>query len=79
MAYSYVWQERRDRLARYQAMEREVTDPLAAGLLHDIVSELEDDLNEQVDAEAHLTRDVALEPRTVEFHGRKVEEKSRSE
>ena len=74
MANSYLWQERRDRLARYQAMEREVTDPLAAGLLHDIVSELEDDLNEQVDAEAQLIlmRDFALEPGTIEFHGRSV-------
>ena len=74
MTESYVWQERRDQLARYQAMEREVTDPLAAGLLHDIVSELEDDLNEQVDAEAQLIlmRDFALEPGTIEFHGRAV-------
>lgn len=74
MADSYSWQERRDRLARYQAMEREVTDPLAAGLLHDIVSELEDDLNEQVDAEAQLIlmRDFALEPGTIEFHGRTI-------
>jgi HD superfamily phosphodiesterase len=69
MVDRYVWQERRDRLARYQAMEREVTDPLAAGLLHDIVSELEGDLNEQVDAEAQLIlmRDLALEPGTIEF------------
>ena len=74
MADSYVWQDRRDRLARYQAMEREVTDPLAVGLLHDIVSELEGDLNEQVDAEAQLIlmRDLALEPGTIEFHGRTV-------
>ncbi len=74
MADSYAWQERRDRLARYQAMEREVTDPLAAGLLHDIVSELQDDLNEQVGAEAQLVlmRDFALEPGTIEFHGRTV-------
>ena len=74
MADSYVWQERRDRLARYQAMEREVTDPLAAGLLHDIVSELEGDLNEEIDAEAQriLMRDFASEPGTIEFHGRTV-------
>ena len=74
MVDRYVWQERRDRLARYQAMEREVTDPLAAGLLHDIVSELEGDLNEQVDTEAQLIlmREVALEPGTIEFHGRTV-------
>jgi hypothetical protein len=74
MADSHSWQDCRDRLARYQAMQREVTDPLAAGLLHDIVSELEDDLNEQVDAEAQLIlmRDFALEPGTIEFHGRTV-------
>jgi hypothetical protein len=79
MADSYAWQDCswqdcRDRLARYQAMEREVTDPLAAGLLHEIVSELEDDLNDQVDAEAQLIlmRDFALEPGTIEFHGRKI-------
>ncbi len=74
MADSYVWQERRDRLARYQAMEREVTDPLAAGLLHVIVSELEGDLNEQADVEAQLLlmRDFALEPGTIEFHGHTI-------
>ena len=74
MADSYVWQELRDRLARYKAMEREVTDPLAAGLLHDIVSELEWDLSEQVDAEAQLIlmRELALEAGTIEFHGRTV-------
>ncbi len=74
MTDSYVWEERRDQLARYQAMEREVNDPLAAGLLHDIVSELEHDLSEQLDAEAQLIlmRDLALEPGTIEFHGRTV-------
>jgi len=74
MADSHVWQERRDRLARYQAMEREATDPLAVGLMHDIVSELEADLNEQADQEAQLIlmRDFALEPGTIEFHGRTV-------
>jgi len=29
------------RLMRYRILEREVTDPLAAGLLHQIVAELE--------------------------------------
>ncbi|HYA31052.1 MAG TPA: hypothetical protein VEI95_19700 [Acidobacteriota bacterium] len=33
--------ERREQLLRYRAMERESTDPLAIGLLHDIVLELE--------------------------------------
>ncbi len=33
--------ERQNRIDRYRAMEREVTDPLAARLLHGIVSDLE--------------------------------------
>ncbi len=32
------------RIARYQLLAREVTDPLAAGLLHGIVEELEAEL-----------------------------------
>ncbi|WP_024506951.1 hypothetical protein [Bradyrhizobium sp. ARR65] len=35
--------EQRVRIDRYRALEREVTDPLAARLLHDIVLELEAD------------------------------------
>lgn len=31
-------------IARYRLLEREVTDPLAAGLIHVIISELEADL-----------------------------------
>jgi hypothetical protein len=34
----------RERLMRYRIMERETTDPLASGFLHDIVLELEGDL-----------------------------------
>lgn len=33
--------ERDQELMRYRILEREVTDPLAAGLLRDIVSEME--------------------------------------
>jgi hypothetical protein len=33
--------ELEERMMRYRVMEREVTDPLAIGLLHDIVTELE--------------------------------------
>ena len=33
--------ELQDRIMRYRMMERDVTDPLALGLLHDIVAELE--------------------------------------
>jgi hypothetical protein len=36
--------ELQERVMRFRAMEREVTDPLAIGLLHDIVTELEEAL-----------------------------------
>ncbi|MBR0718591.1 hypothetical protein [Bradyrhizobium liaoningense] len=36
--------EQEVRIARYRLLEREVTDPLAACLLHGIVKELEADL-----------------------------------
>ncbi|WP_167771740.1 hypothetical protein [Bradyrhizobium frederickii] len=36
--------EQECRIARYRRLEREVTDPLAACLLHDIVEELEAEL-----------------------------------
>jgi hypothetical protein len=38
------WKERRQQLLRYCAMERESTDPLAIGLIHDIVLEIQADL-----------------------------------
>jgi hypothetical protein len=38
------WKEHRDQVERYRALERETTDPLAARLLHDIVTDLEDEL-----------------------------------
>jgi len=38
------WKERRNQVARYRAMEQETTDPLAASLLHDIVLDLEAEL-----------------------------------
>ena len=38
------WKERRNQVARYRAMEHETTDPLAARLLHDIVLDLEAEL-----------------------------------
>jgi hypothetical protein len=40
------WKERRAQVARYRVLEQETTDPLAACLLHDIVLELEADVNE---------------------------------
>jgi hypothetical protein len=36
--------ELREKLMRYRILERETTDPVASGLLHEIVSELESDL-----------------------------------
>jgi hypothetical protein len=40
------WKEQRDQVARYRMLAQETTDPLAAGLLRDIVSELETELKE---------------------------------
>jgi hypothetical protein len=39
------FREQEVRIARYRFLEREVTDPLAACLLHGIVEELEADLD----------------------------------
>ena len=44
MTDSESWKERRNQVARYRAMEQETTDPLAARLLHDIVMDLEAEL-----------------------------------
>ena len=44
MTDSEWWKERRNLVARYRAMEQETTDPLAARLLHDIVLDLEAEL-----------------------------------
>jgi len=38
------WKERRNQVARYRVMQQETTDPLAARLLHDIVLDLEAEL-----------------------------------
>ena len=40
------WKEHRDQVARYRVLAQETTDPLATGLLRDIVSELETELKE---------------------------------
>jgi hypothetical protein len=40
-------QEAERQVARFRAMEQEVTDPFAARLLHEIVEELEADLANQ--------------------------------
>ena len=44
MTDSESLKERINQVARYRAMERETTDPLAARLLHDIVLDLEAEL-----------------------------------
>jgi hypothetical protein len=46
MASSKKLKERRDQVARYRLMEQETTDPLAARLLRDIVSDLEAETEE---------------------------------
>jgi hypothetical protein len=47
MAENEKQTERNQRLMRYQVLEREVTDPLAAGLLRQIVSEMEAGLSDK--------------------------------
>ena len=44
MADSENWNERRNQVQRYRILERETTDPMAARLLHDIVLDLEGQL-----------------------------------
>jgi hypothetical protein len=40
----YQLREQEFQIARYRRLEREVTDPLAASLLHGIIEELEEEL-----------------------------------
>ncbi|MGY4288190.1 hypothetical protein ACVWXO_007410 [Bradyrhizobium sp. LM2.7] len=74
MADSQRWKERRDQVARYRVLEQETTDPLAAGLLRDIISELEADLSEvtEIDREVIATCDCARRPGVIEFYGHTV-------
>jgi hypothetical protein len=44
MADSENWNERRNQVERYRILARETTDPMAARLLHDIVLDLEAEL-----------------------------------
>jgi hypothetical protein len=44
MTDSENWKERRNQLERYRILARETTDPIAARLLHDIVSDLQVEL-----------------------------------
>jgi len=45
MLEEYDWKERRARVERYRILAQETTDPIAARLLHDIVLDLEAELN----------------------------------
>jgi hypothetical protein len=45
MATERKVREQEVQIARYRILEQEVTDPLAAGLLHIIISELEADVH----------------------------------
>jgi hypothetical protein len=45
MPEDYDWKERCDRVERYRILAQETTDPIAARLLHDIVLDLEAELN----------------------------------
>jgi len=44
MTDSESWKERRNQVERYRILARETTDPMAARLLHDIVLDLEAEL-----------------------------------
>jgi hypothetical protein len=44
MTDSASWKERRNQVERYRILAQETTDPIAAGLLHDILLELEAEL-----------------------------------
>jgi hypothetical protein len=44
MPEDYDWKERRDQVERYRILAQETTDPIAARLLHDIVLDLEAEL-----------------------------------
>jgi hypothetical protein len=44
MADSENWKERKNQVERYRVLKRETTDPIAARLLHDIILDLEAEL-----------------------------------
>jgi hypothetical protein len=68
------WNERRNQVARYRVLAQETTDPLAAGLLRDIVLELEADLTELVEIDEQQTAATYNVPEAgmLEFQGRMV-------
>jgi hypothetical protein len=64
-------QERKHRVERYRVLAQEITDPLAAGLLRDIISELEAELKELAEMDVCPTATCG-KPGVLEFHGRTV-------
>lgn len=56
MTDSESWKERRNQVERYRILARETTDPMAARLLHDIVLDLEAELEGSLQSEG---RDAA--------------------
>ena len=61
--------EHRHRVERYRVLARETTDPLASGLLRDIVSELEADLKELAEDAWWSPADYFLCPSSVDATG----------
>ena len=51
MAGTESFKQRAAQLARYRMLEQQTTEPLATLLLHDIVQELEADLNKSVESD----------------------------
>jgi hypothetical protein len=74
MTETESWKERCHQVERYRVLAQEITDPLAAGLLRDIVFELEADLNDlaEIDSRRTTSDDHEREPGVLEFHGRTV-------
>lgn len=68
MADTGDWTELRDQVTRCRLLEREVTDPVAKGLLRDIALELETEMEDRRTDRSHR----ALEPGMIEFQGRTV-------
>ena len=64
-------EERKHQVERYRVLAQETTDPLAAGLLRDIISELEAELKELAEMDVCRTAPGG-EPGVLEFHGRTV-------
>jgi hypothetical protein len=62
-------EKRKHQVERHRSLAQEITDPLAAGLLRDIVSELEADLLSEMKERRPTASDHGIEPAVLEFHG----------